>query len=50
MSCFCKLVGAFEMLPRKMNQKSYRSCLFRSFLRRMWAVADEKPKDAMAFF
>ena len=50
MSYFCKIVGTFEMLPWKMNQKSYRNCLFRSFPCQMWAVDGEKSKDAMAFF
>ena len=44
MSCFCCIMGTFEMLPWKMNQKSYRDCLFRSFSCWMWAVAGEKSK------
>ena len=44
------IVGTFEMLPWKMNQKSYISCLFRSFSCRMWAIAGQKSKDIMAFF
>ena len=50
MSCFCCIVGTSEMLPWKMNQKSYKNCLFRSCACRMWAVAGEKSKDAMGFF
>ena len=50
MSCSCCVVGTFEMLPWKMNQKSYKKCLFKNFLCQMWAVAGEKTKDAMDFF
>ena len=50
MSCFCCMVGTFEMLPWKMNEISYKNCLFRGFASRMWAVAVEKSKDAMGFF
>ena len=50
MNCFCCIVGTFEMLPWKMNQKSYKNCLFRSFSYQMSAVAGEKSKDAMPFF
>ena len=49
MSCFCCIVGSFEMLPWKMNQKSYKICLFRSFSCRMWAAAGEKSKDHWLF-
>ena len=50
MSYFCKIVGTFEMLSWKMNQKPYRNGLFRIYSCRMWAVAGKKSKDAMAFF
>ena len=50
MSCFCCIVETFEMIPWKMNPKSYRNGLFRSFSCRMWAVAGEKSKDAITFF
>ena len=49
MSCFCCIVGMFEMLRWNMNKKSCRNCLFRSFSYRMWAIADEKSKDGMSF-
>ena len=50
MSCVCCIVGTSEMLQWKMNQKSYRNCLFSSFSCQIWAVAGEKSKDTMAFF
>ena len=50
MGYFCCIVGTFGMLPWKVNQKSYRDCLFKSFSCLMWAVAGEKSKDAMRFF
>ena len=35
---------------KKMNQKSYRNCLFWSFSCRIWAVAVKKAEYAMDFF
>ena len=51
MSCFWCIVGTFELLPQKINKKSYKSCLFKNFSSRMWkmTVAGEKSKDAIAF-
>ena len=44
MSCFCCIVGTFEMFPWKINQKLYKNCLFRSFSYRMWVVAEHSQK------
>ena len=42
MSCVCCIVGTSEMLQWKMNQKSYRNCLFSCFSCRIWAVKSQK--------
>ena len=49
MSCFCCIMGTLEILWWKINQKSYRNCLFKSLSCRMWAMPGEISEEGEAF-